>query len=224
MGESAAMLHSPPKPSKSYVPDWYKKSKRFRSGKMEMLPEGGINKDIKLCIPFLDAMTFGYILEFPTDLLIVREGTSVGFQWNEEPHPMEIRPKDMATELPRPAGHDHDLYAWITHWGNELPPGYSALITHPLNRFDLPFTTTSGIVDADGFSAGGGIPFFLQKGFAGVIPAGTPIMQIIPFKREDWKSEAAVYDPSWPKKQLWAVQRYITGGYKKHFWVKKTFE
>ena len=224
MEENVDTLHSPPKPAKTYVPDWYRESNRFRSGTMEMLPEGGVNKDIKLCVPFLESMTAGYCLDLPGDLLIVRKGNLVGFQWNEEPHPMEIRPKDMATKLPRPAGHDHDLYAWNTHWGIEVPQGYSCIFTHPFNRFDLPFTTTSGLVEADGFSAGGGIPFFLKEGFEGIIPAGTPIIQVIPFKRDSWKSEVAEYSSSWVKQQLWSVQKYIYGGYKKHFWVKKNFE
>jgi len=224
MEERVDFLHNAPKPAKNFIPEWYKKSKRFRSGKMEMLPEGGVNKDLKLCVPFLEAMTAGYCIELPGDLLVVREGNRIGFNWNEEPYPMEIRPKDMATDLPRPAGHDHDLYAWITHWGIQVPEGYSCMFTHPYNRFDLPFTTTSGLVEADGYSTGGGIPFFIKAGFEGIIPAGTPIIQVIPFKRDEWKSEKAEYDPRWPQKQLWSVQKYLTGGYKKLFWVKKTFE
>lgn len=189
-----------------------------------MLPDGGVNKDLKLCIPFLEAMTAGYVIELPGDLHIERSSQGVGFGWNEELPFMEIRPKDMAKELPRPSGHDPDLYAWITHWGIEVPPGYSCIFTHPFNRFDLPFTTTTGLVEADGYSTGGGIPFFLKEGFTGIIPAGTPIIQIIPLKREGWKSEVKPFDETWVKQQLWAVQKYVTGGYKKHFWVKKTFE
>ena len=32
-------------------------------------------------------------------------------------------------------------------------------------------------------------PFFIKEGFTGLIPYGTPIVQIIPFKRDDWKSK-----------------------------------
>ena len=34
----------------------------------------------------------------------------------------------------------------------ELPPGYSLLVTHPINREDLPFTTLTGLVDVDLYS------------------------------------------------------------------------
>lgn len=225
MDGTPGTLESFPKPARLYVPEWYKKSKRWRSGKMEIMPQGGINKDIKLCLPFLEIMTAGYCIELAMDLVVMRDEQKVGFNWNGYSVPMEVRPKDMATELPRPPGHDKDLYAWNTKWGIETPPGYSCLFTHPFNRFDLPFTTTNGFVESDGFSAGGGIPFFLKEGFTGIIPAGTPIIQIIPLKREGWKSEVVEeHDPNWVEKQLWSVSRYVTGGYKKHFWVRKTFE
>lgn len=215
----------PPKSAKSYIPDWYKKAKRFRSGKMELLGDGGgVNKDIKLCVPFLDAMTAGYCIELPHDLLVKRDSKGVGFFWNEAPSPIEVRAKDMATTLPRPAGHDHDLYAWHTYWAVIVPNGYSALYTHPFNRSDLPFTSVSGVVDADGFSLGGEIPFFLKEGFEGIIPAGTPILQVLPFKRENWTSQVVSHDSGFINKQLFKVVKYITDGYKKHVWVKKTYE
>lgn len=214
----------PPKPARAGVPEWYKKANRFISGKMQITPEGVVNKDIKLCVPFLDAMTGGYLIELPADLLIERTQNGVSFYWHEEPQLIEFRNKEMATTLPRPAGHDHDLYAWVIHWATILPPGYSALVVHPLNRFDLPFITTNGIVDADNYFTGGQIPFFLRSDFVGIIPAGTPIVQIIPFKREDWKHEILPYDAKWMKSTMYSVSRFITGGYKKLKWQKKHFE
>jgi hypothetical protein len=71
----------------------------------------------------------------------------------------------------------------------ELPEGYSALYAHPLNRFELPFVTTSGIVDNDKDHLPGTMPFFFLKGITGILPAGTPYAQIIPFRREHWQSE-----------------------------------
>ena len=224
MNKEVEAKFEPPKPAKSYVPEWYKKAKRFRSGKMQILPNNnGINKDIKLCVPFLDALTSGYIIELPNDLLIQRSSDGVGFFWNEQPGSIEVRPKDMAVTLPRPSGHDPDLYAWHTWWAVIVPPGYSVLYTHPLNRFDLPFVTTSGVVDADGFSLGGELPFFLKEGFEGVIPAGTPIVQAIPFKRQDWDSEVIPSEESFVKAQTFKVAKFLHDGYKKVVWVKKSY-
>jgi hypothetical protein len=63
------------------------------------------------------------------------------------------------------------------------------LLTHPLNREDLPFHVTSGIIDSDVFFNAGNIPFFIKEDFEGVIPKGTPIAQLIPIKRYDWKMQ-----------------------------------
>jgi hypothetical protein len=46
----------------------------------------------------------------------------------------------------------------------------------------------SGIVDSTILHEGS-IPFFIKKGFEGIIPAGTPILQIIPFKKDNWTSK-----------------------------------
>lgn len=215
---------TPPVPARSGVPEWYRKATRFIGGKMELREVGGLNKDLKLCVPFLDALTSGYLVELPADLLVQRDERGVSFFWHEEPQLIEFRDKHMASTLPRPSGHDDDLYAWMMYWAPILPPGYSAMVVHPLNRFDLPFTTTSGIMDADKYSAGGQVPFFLRKNFTGVIPAGTPIMQIIPFKREGWKHEVVPYDQPWMDRMVYSVQRYLYGGYKKLMWQKKEFE
>jgi hypothetical protein len=212
----------PPAPARAYVPDWYRQATRFIGGKME-LRQQGINKDLKLCVPFLDALTSGYVIELPADMLVQRDAQGVTFFWHEEPQLLEFRSKDMATTLPRPAGHDQDLYAWVTQWAMIAPPGYSLLVTHPLNRNDLPFTTTSGIIDSDKYSSAGQVPFFLRAGFSGVIPAGTPIMQVIPIKRENWKHEVLPYDRSFIVSVKYSIQRYMYGGYKKLLWQKKDY-
>jgi hypothetical protein len=212
----------PPAAARTVVPEWYKQAHRFIGGRMR-ITEGGVNKDLKLCVPFLDALTAGYTIELPSDLVVKRDEQGVQFFWHEEPDTMTVRAKDMATSLPRPAGHDHDLYAWRTYWGIQTPLGYSALFVHPLNRFDLPFITTSGIMDTDHYSNPGEIPFFLKKGFEGVIPAGTPIIQVIPLKREPWVSEAAEYDAKFIERAKYLVSRILHGGYKKLHWQKKDY-
>jgi hypothetical protein len=95
-------------------------------------------------------------------------------------------------QFPHPRAYHAKHFAWWADWAVELPEGYSALYTHPLNRFELPFLTTSGIVDNDKVHLPGTMPFFWLKGVRGILPAGTPYAQIIPFKREHWESEVHV--------------------------------
>lgn len=212
----------PPRPARFFIPDWYRKADRFIGGKMEIREAGGLNKDLKLCVPFLDALMGGYCIELSTSIIVKRDSNGVNFFWHEEPMPMQVRPKDMAVTLPRPSGHDDSLYAWKTSWGVITPPGYSAIYTHPMNRFDLPFITTSGIMDTDQYSSGGEIPFFLKKDFEGIIEAGTPIVQVFPFKRDAWEHEVVESDNSLEKKR-YLVQRVLFDGYKKLFWQRKEY-
>lgn len=213
-----------PKPTKSYIPNWYKKSDNFIGGQMKFL-EGGLNKDLKLCMPFLDSMMSGYTVELHCDLHVERQSDgSITFSWGETPAPIAMRNPDMAATLPRPAGHAKDMYAWVMPYGPYTPKGYSCLFTHPLNRFDLPFTTVSGISETDNYPMPGEVPFFFKAGFEGILPAGTPILQIIPFKRENWTSSQMPFDEKFNRRTLYQVTRTFFGGYKKLHWVRKNYE
>jgi hypothetical protein len=142
--------------------------------------------------------------------------------------------KDFCTERPfmpqfvHPQGYYQEHFAWYPDWAVELPEGYSALYTHPLNRFDLPFFMTIGIIDNDKVNLPGTMPFFIAKGFEGTIPAGTPYAQIIPFKREDWESEIIVEDIKKINKKNQDnsnTYRIKDGGfYKNNIWSKRNYE
>lgn len=212
---------NPPSPSKNFIPNWYKDSPKFSDGKMKFSEENGLNRNYKTCIPFLDIMMAGYVIELPYDLLVEKRGSEISFGWADAES--LIRRRLNLVGMPRPAGHYEQAYAWTFSWGVETPPGYSSIITHPFNRHDLPFVTTSGIVDSDQFSQGGEIPFFLREDFEGIIPAGTPIAQVIPFKREPWESSAAPYDDSFFQRQVYYVRKHLTGGYKKYLWQRKSY-
>ena len=123
-----------------------------------------------------------------------------------------------------PIGCHEDTFVWIFPTAIKLPKGYSALITHPLNRFDLPFVVASGIID-DGYAmAKGNYPFFIKKDFNGIIKQGTPIAQVLPFKRESWVSEddpLILGEAMLNHKKATAV---LFGWYKNTFWRKKQYD
>lgn len=218
----------PPRPAKDLVPEWYKRSEKFRGGKMQLSEEKVrqvINKDLKLCVPFLDSLLTGYIFCLWQDLLVSSdESGSTSFDWEMGTYLMDERPLESNKYLPRPAGHYDNNFIWESPLMMRLPKGYSAIITHPFNRFDLPFTTVTAIVDADSMMTCGSVPFFMREDFRGVVKSGTPIFQIIPFKRESWKSEIseALFDLN---DHLSHKYRSVFQGYYRDFlWHKKKFE
>jgi hypothetical protein len=94
-----------------------------------------------------------------------------------------------------------------------------------MNRYDLPFYTMSGIVDSDNWGLPVFIGFFLKRNFQGVIPKGTPIMQIVPFKRDSWELEIDDSAEAIQKEEYHAEDRrsMLYGYYKKTAWIKKFF-
>src|SRR4029077_2309009 len=62
------------------------------------------------------------------------------------------------------------------------------LVTHPINRADLPFVSLTGLIDADLYRDNY-INFparWRDPDFRGVLPKGTPVAQCVPIKREAW--------------------------------------
>jgi hypothetical protein len=94
---------------------------------------------------------------------------------------------------------------------------------HPVNRYDLPFITLTGVVDSDIAMSPGNLPFFIKKDFEGIIPKGTPIVQIFPFKRDDWKSQEDMSLVEEGKKETLLALRLAFGYYKSYVWKKKTY-
>jgi hypothetical protein len=216
----------PPTPSKLFIPEWYKESEQFIGGKVQVVATG-INRGPKLCVPFLDAMTAGYTATLWQDIVVSRENDEQVIRWEiapNSPEPAQDRASNTYPSFPIPAGHSSKHFIWKSPYIFETPPGYSLLLTHPINRFDLPFTTLSGIVDADGTMSSGNIPFYIKEDFEGVIEQGTPIFQVIPFKRDNWK---AVLDLSLIEKSIKNLSltgRRARGWYKNNLWRKKTYE
>jgi hypothetical protein len=109
----------------------------------------------------------------------------------------------------------------------ETPIGYSCWIMHPSHRWDLPFLTINGFVDTDKHLNSLLLPFFIKEGFTGILPAGTPFAQIVPFKREDWSSSYSFNDPNTiynNKLENSKTYRVPDGGvYKNKVWEKRVY-
>ena len=179
-----------PMPAILGLPDWFK---TMPAAAFSAAASRASSSTVKKCPPFIDAMTFGFLLPLACDLR-VEDGT---FSWDGSPPPARSRAtrarRSIFTTTVQVAGtpyfaDDRFIIKFNNFWTIESPPGYSLLITHPINRDDLPFTTLTGLVDADlyrdnfiNFPA-----WWRDETFEGVLPKGTPVAQCIPVKRDLW--------------------------------------
>ena len=207
-------------PMKKVVPEWYKKVEKYTGGKLDIDPP---TITVKNCMPFLDGLTAGYYIPLAVDLLVKNVDGVPTFKWRAQTKLVSGRDHTSFESLPIPAGHNGSHFIWEMQHTMKVEPGYSLLIMHPLNRHDLPFTTLGAVVDANYAMNGGNVPFFLKDGFEGVIPAGTPIAQVIPIKRENWelvKNQDLLEEALHNNKLSF---KYIVGWYKKYIWQKKSY-
>jgi hypothetical protein len=131
-------------------------------------------------------------------------------------------------QFEHPHGYYKNHFAWFPEWAIKVPNGYSVLYSSPFNRYDLPFITVSGIIDNDKVNLPGSMPFFVQEGWTGVVPAGTPYVQMIPFLREDWKSETVIptIDEILINNTTNSKKYRVPNGgiYKNKVWTKRSYE
>jgi hypothetical protein len=215
-----------PVPAKMLIPEWYKNSKSFSNGNTISFDKNHqVETTIKKCMPVLDVLTSGYIQTSWSDIYISEQGDNVSFTSATGPNLMRERDQLSFQEMPIPNDCYKYVFTWERPWGIKTPPGYSTLITTPMYREDLPFRCVSGIIDTDSHHLEGSVSFFLKKGFTGVIPVGTPLFQMIPFKRDNWKSVGKTFEERIKIVEgKIGVKSYFIDGYKKLNWNKKTYE
>lgn len=226
----------PPQPSLLTIPDVYKNL----SKKIEGDNPGAFT--VKSCMPFLDALTIGYMITFPIDVCfqVLEKKDDKGETVREARvfwHPdvpeeftkfFDFTTHDQA-QMPnglRTVYRTLDvIYKIINPWHIKTPPGYSCIFTNPFNR-NLPFKIIDGIVDTDVFPLIINFPCFWTGDISikeTIIKKGTPLALIIPFKRDEWKMKTINGEINT------LVERTKYGSifkdnYKKLFWNKKSFK
>lgn len=219
--EESAMLVGCPEPASKSVPQWYKNLSRFFDSNKVMVRNGKSNSALKTCTPFLDATISGYIVSTHCDIIVERIQDQVVCSWTSHIAPMSSRGPEYAAQLPKIPGYGPFSQAWEMKYGFKVPRGYSVLVTQPMNRFTSPTYITNGIIDADEYLSPGGIPFAIAEDFEGIIPKGTPIIHLFPYKRDSWKSKL-INAPFGPIATLRARNNFY-GWYKENIWKKKNY-
>lgn len=212
-----------------FLPEWYRNMSPLvdeDKQPFELAPQNKmINATLKKCTPFVDGMLSGYMIYLKTDI-VIQEGPH-GHpmpMWRVDEKLLEVHGQEQHPGLPVPSGYDNVVFKWINQWVITTPKKYSLLFTHPINRFDLPFQTFTGLIDCDSYPLAPHFPFFLKKGFRGVIPKGTPIAQILPIVRDSWESEIKEYDEKITLESFQKLHSEVNRSYKNQFWEKKDYK
>ena len=223
-----------PQPSNSFLPSWYNETDLYSSGEKTRIKavknffktRKPYNQTFKGCIPLIDSMTSGYMITCNTNFSVIRtigESLPPLLDWDASTAPVDLQPKEVLGKYPIPEGYNPNMFRWQFNWKIVTPPGYSCLIMHPNHRNDLPFFTLNAIVDTDKHCNNLFLPFFIKDNFEGIIKQGTPIAQIIPFKRENWVSKKENFDQKdWYGEEI--IRRSYGRGYQTNFWSKKEYK
>lgn len=178
-----------PVPAKSCLPDWFRRVPAVDKTHLTATNNG---LTVKRCMPFLDALSTGWIIPLAATVrLVVKDGgrtVDAGWEFdrtmvsNHGPFQVAGNPKE-----PRPPCKLHN------HWTIRTPPGWSCLFVPPLNRPHPAFEILAGVVDTDRYASEIHFPFFAtDREGVHVIEKGTPVAQMIPFRREDAQIEGQI--------------------------------
>ena len=88
----------------------------------------------------------------------------------------------------------------------------------------MPFKTLSAVVDSDSILTAGNIPFHIKQDFTGIIKKGTPIFQILPFKRDNWESIENKEIIKIGSLNQNRVNSVLSGCYKQNQWKVKKYQ
>lgn len=214
-----------PQSASKVIPEWYKKTSSYVNSKERNVAFSlETNQSIKKCIPVFDILTAGYIIPTYCDLYVKKnELGELVFLPSGNPGAINFHPILQAPYHPKM--NQHPYPKWTNPWSIKTPNGYSSLFIAPVHGGNKYFTILEGLVDTDTYTSPVNFPFVLNnENFEGLIPAGTPMVQVIPIKRDDWK--LAVGNEKHANLSINHTKRLQSeffDRYKKMFWNRKSY-
>lgn len=231
--ETISKFIDPPKTASSAnIPEWHRQLPKYTHNDKNFVYRDYSNLTAKSCLPITDMFTCGYVITLPCDIYTSKNSDGERyFKWAfrnyDKSDPVTQRPKNNKKEIAGwndMEGYEDLEFNWWPYWSVKTPSGYSCFFIHPVNRTDLPFYTLGGIMDTDGWGEAGNHPFLIKKDWEGIIKAGTPIIQVIPFKRENWKSIVDKTMTEEHVRQIGNRDTFLQGFYKNKIWKNKSYK
>lgn len=187
--------------AKNCIPEWWKRMRIMDYA------NGSTNHSIRSCPAMDDWLKSGWLLVATRDILVLcgndkGDTDSTRFQSVD----MDGRSYEAtASSRSHPVAQFHNVFEYISDdentmnirdafkfrapWNIVTPEGYSIFYLDPFLFQNKYFAVWQGIIDSDKFHKNmdnSQIIFYPRVNHSFVIPKGTPILQVIPFKREEW--------------------------------------
>ena len=175
-----------PFPAKNKLPEWHKSTPVLNNEQ----------RTIKKCMPVTDMLTAGYLLPAPVDIRMIRSEND-GIQFTPSDNSEFFVTKHDPIQYDKLSWRDNCVIKFDLPWIFKTPPGWSMLYTAPAYRDHSKLEALSAIVETDTYYNNVNCPVRVKDWKVGeelVIPKGTPLVQAIPFKREEFKLNMSQVD------------------------------
>jgi hypothetical protein len=219
-----------PAPASKHIASWYKDMSSYHSdgnhrGIKEKIEVAETAATIKKCMPVYDAMTAGYYIFTHCDIAVTDRNGEAYYIWGTGPG-IDFHTVAQAPLHPSVGKYNGAVPKFLNRWSIETPSGYSTMFVNPMHNPSSIFTILEGIVDTDKYTANVNFPFVLNDPkWRGTIPAGTPIAQVIPFKRDIWKmSFGGEKDITKQEEVIASIKSLFFEAYKNLFRTEKEFK
>lgn len=208
-----------PVPSVKATPDYFKPIKPQSDNN----PQSGT---VKRCVPFLDALSAGFIIPLWCDVYVFAKNGDLSIDFPQNFPQKETLASHSSVQIPKhplankPYG--NTPMKWINPWIIETEAGVSCIFTPPLNHMETRFKLLDGVVDTDTYYNNINFPFLWTGGDGEFfIPKGTPLVQVIPFRREEQQLEVCATDINKQSSVAATLGTKLKNGYRDEFWHKR---
>jgi hypothetical protein len=240
--DNLALEHWPPVPTKDYLPEWYSKlplpkdSYEFNEIAIQ---------NVRACVPVGDFLTSGYILKTTYEFRVIEKIINFVPKMSIHTAKPDARPSQLGENKAKPDKiqgiHPQDpvgiysetmcpmrsqdkkrlgnYFKFESEWSIRTPPGYSCLVMQPYYLFNQDVNIMPAIIDTDTYDKHIPVAGFLTGNAEEVrFVAGDPLLQIIPFKRDNWEAEFTT-NPILNKSKF-----FLYNAYKRIFHSPKRFK
>ena len=217
-----------PFPASQAIPQWWKdaspyvKSPQNPDGKKIIIENRESNASFKKCTPMLDLLSSGYIVSLWADVQITIENGYPLIKWRVQKNVFESH---LTQEVEIPDGYQKTQFKFLNQWVPKLPKGYSALIIACPGYPNTPFKAMQAIIDYDKTTHPLYPPVYVKENFEGIVEKGTPMFQVIPFKRNNWTSKFSFLEDGQADINIDRdLKATIVNNYIKNVWQKKSYK